>query len=303
MRPADSAQLLLLAGIWGSSFLFIKVGLEDFDPIHIVAGRIVLGALFLLAIVYASGRSLPRELKLWRSLVLMAVVSNIIPFALITWGQQEISSSLAAILNSTTPLFTAALAAAFVPGESLDWVRGAGIGLGFVGVVVVIGPEASGSLLGELAVVAASLSYGIGFVYARRKLTNRTGGPLVLSAGQLLIGSILIAPVAVASLVANPPTPSGTAVAAVIALGLAGTGLAYVLYYRLVGSVGATTSSFVTFLIPIFGVTLGAIVLNERLGWNAIAGTLLVIGGIAIAEMKRSSKPRPSPTPARRPGF
>jgi drug/metabolite transporter (DMT)-like permease len=274
MRPADVARLLLLAAIWGSSFLLIKVALEDLGPLQIVAGRLVLGAAFLMVVLKARNMSLPVGRDVWRALVLMAIVSNLIPFTLISWGEESITSSLAAILNATTPLFTAAIASLVLEGERLTPLRAGGIALGFVGVAVIVGVDVGGSeVLGELAVVGASLSYGLGFVYARRRLVDRADGPIALSAGQLLIAAAIATPLAAA-------------------LGIAGTGLGYILYYSLVTNVGATSASFVTYLLPIFGVLLGATLLDESLGLNTVIGAALVIAGIAVAE---NAARRPAP--------
>jgi len=285
MRPSDAARLVLLAAIWGSSFLMIKLALRALGPLQIVAGRLVIGAAVLVVLLRVTGTALPRGAGVWGALVFMAAFSNIVPFALITWGEERISSGLTSILNSTTPLFTAALAAAFLPQERPTAARWLGVGIGFSGVVVIVGaePEAA-KLVGELAVVVASLSYGIGFVFARRFLSGAAMKPLAMPAGQLLVGSVIMLPVAGWEAAVAPPDLSAMAVAAMGVLGGLGTGLAYVLFYRLIQDVGATSTSFVTYLIPIFGVAIGWLVLGERLGPNAIGGTALVIAGIALAE-------------------
>jgi len=285
MKPSDAARLVLLGGIWGSSFLFIKVALEDLTPLQIVAGRIVIGALLLVALLYARGHRLPRDPQLLRTLFVMALIGNIMPFMLITWGEQYITSSLAAILNSTTPLFTVMIAAVALEGESLRPMRLGGVILGFAGVGVIVGFETDGSIQGMVAMTLASLSYAAAFVYARRHLSGRDLPPLALPATQLLISAVLILPFALTNAVGTPPNITFDATATTLALGLLGTGWAYVLYYRLIADIGATSASFVTYLIPIFGIALGAIVLSEELGVNTIAGAVLVIGGIALAEI------------------
>ncbi|MFN2489088.1 MAG: DMT family transporter [Actinomycetota bacterium] len=286
---------------WGSSFLLIKVAVEAFSPLQIVFGRVLLGAAVLLVLVAASGLRLASEASTWKQLTVMGTVSNIIPFALITWGEQRITSGLAAILNSTTPLFTATIAAMFLPGETLKATRVAGIALGFVGVAVIVGVGAEGGeAVGQLAVVAASLSYGVGFVYARHRLTGRTLSPLELSAGQLVAASALALPLAALDTVVHEPAFTPIATIAVAALGMLGTGIAYTLYYRLVQDVGPTSASFVTYLLPIFGVALGRLVLDERLGWNTALGALLVIAGIVLAE--RAGRAPRAPVVVRRVG-
>jgi drug/metabolite transporter (DMT)-like permease len=295
MRPSDAARLVLLGAIWGSSFLFIKVALEDLTPTQIVAGRVGIGALLLVVLLNARGGRIPRDRNLLGPLTIMALIGNILPFALITWGEQYITSSLTAILNSTTPLFTLLIAAVALEGESLRAMRAAGVVLGFGGVGVIVGFETGGSIEGMIAVTVASLSYAGSFVYARRHLSGRDLPPLTLPATQLLISTVLTLPWALVDVVRTPPDLVLDATASVLALGLLGTGWAYVLYYRLIADIGATSASFVTYLIPIFGIALGAVVLSEKLGVNTIAGAVLVIGGIALAELGNR---RPTPPEA-----
>ena len=292
MRPSDAARLVLLGGIWGSSFLFIKVALEDLTPTQIVAGRVAIGALLLVSILLVRGGRIPRERQLLGPLLVMAIIGNIVPFTLITWGEQFISSSLTAILNSTTPLFTVLIAAAVLESESLRAMRLSGVVLGFAGVGVIVGFETGGSIEGMVAVTVASLAYACSFVYARRNLSGRDLPPLTLPATQLLISAVLTLPWAIVDVARTPPDLTFDATASALALGLLGTGWAYVLYYRLIADIGATSASFATYLIPIFGVALGAVVLGEDLGVNTIVGAVLVIGGIALAEIGNRS-----PTP------
>lgn len=304
MRIGDAARLILLSVIWGSSFLLIEIGLEDLSPWQIVAGRLLFGSAVLMVLLRLRGEKLPTEGGTWWALAVMAIVSNIVPFSLITWGQESITSSLAAILNSTTPLFTAGIAAAAVPGERLTPIRSAGIIIGFAGVGVIVGVDVNGSggdLAGELAVVLASLSYAVGFVFAKRRLTGRGDGPLALPAGQLALGTaIALVPAGIATTRA-PDAPGAAAALAIITLGAVGTGIAYVIYYRLIDDVGPTTASFVTYLIPVFGVVLGWTFLDESIGLSTLLGAVLVIGGITVAE-RGAREPahhhlEPSPAP------
>jgi drug/metabolite transporter (DMT)-like permease len=293
LKPADAARLGLLSAIWGSSFLFIALGLRGLSPMQLVTGRLLVGAATLLILLRLRGLQLPKGRQAWTSLAIMALISNIIPFGLISWGQEHITSSLAAILNSTTPLFTGPLAAVLIPGEKMSKARAIGVLTGFVGVAVIVGVETSGSIVAELAVVIAAASYGVGFVYARVKL-GKHGSPLSLSTGQILAAAAIMIPVAGVDVALQPPSPSLESVLAVAALGVGGTGISYVLFYRLIHDVGATTASFVTYLIPIFAVILGTIFLDDRLGANVLLGAALVIGGIALAERARAvSQPEP----------
>lgn len=284
MRPADLARLALLGTIWGSSFLLIKIALEGFTPLQIVAGRVAVAALVLVAVVKVRGLRLPSGANVWRSLAVVAVISNLIPFFLIGWGEERITSSMSAILNSTTPLFTALLASFLLAGERLTPPRAGGILLGFFGVTVIVGLDTGGGVAGQIAVVAAAASYGVGFVYVRSRLSGRGGAPIALSAGQTLAGSGMIVLPAALEATQTAPDPSTAPLLAVLTLGAVGTGGAYILYYRLIEDVGATSASFVTYLIPVVGVVLGYVFLDERLGWNTFVGALLVIAGIALAE-------------------
>lgn len=283
----------LLAIIWGSSFLLIKFALEDLTPLQIVGGRILLGAATLGAIARARGLRLTRDAGTWAGVAFMAIVANVVPFTLITWGEERISSGLAAILNSATPLFTVALAAAFLPAERSSPRRLLGITLGFGGVVIIVGPGGRpGELTGQLAVLLAAASYGVGFVFARKYLSGRAQSPLTIPAGQLFVASAVMVPlVGVDASITAPAFASGSLLS-VIALGVFGTGIAFYLYYRLVADVGATTASFVTYLLPVVGATLGWVVLGERLGGNEVLGAALVILGITVAERARTRSPR-----------
>jgi drug/metabolite transporter (DMT)-like permease len=293
MRVDDLGRLILLSAIWGSSYLLIEIGLENLSPWQIVAGRLLLGAAVLGLVLRVRGETLPAGRAVWGALAVMAIVSNIVPFALITWGQESITSSLASILNSTVPLFTAGIAAAVVPGERLTAMRSAGIIIGFVGVGVIVGVDVNGpggDFTGELAIVLASLSYAVGFVFAKRRLTGRAGSPLAFATGQLALGAAFaVVPAGIAT-AAEPGLPGAPAVLAVIALGALGTGVAYVLYYRLIADVGPTTASFVTYLLPVYGVALGWALLDERIGLNTLVGAVLVIGGITISERGARSR-------------
>jgi drug/metabolite transporter (DMT)-like permease len=282
MGPRDLARLVLLGSIWGSSFLLIKVGLEDLTPLQILLVRVFIGAAVLLAFSRLRGIRFPRR-NLWGHLLVMSIVSNLIPFTLIGWGQERIASSMAAILNSTTPLFTALLATALLVDERVNLLRGFGIIVGFLGVAVIVGFDPEGGFTGHLAVVVASASYGVGFVYARAKVSG-IASPLSISLGQMTTSTLLALPIAAVDIGVDPPDLGAESALAVTALGVLGTGVAYILYFQLIQDVGATTASFVTYLIPIVGVLLGYVFLDEALGWNAFAGAAMVIAGIALAE-------------------
>lgn len=223
---------------------------------------------------------------IWAHLTVMALVANIAPYVLFTWGEQRISSGLAGTLNATTPLFT--MAFVLVTGwERLSLIRASGLVVGFTGVVVLAAPWHSSTGLGSLAGVGACLlaaaCYGISYVYARRFLTTRGLSPLTLSAGQLSAGTLmlgLVAPVVARHPVTLTPDVAGS----LLALGVLSTGVAYVLNYRLITDEGATAASTVTYLIPVVAVLLGAVVLSEPVTWNLFLGATVVLVGTALSE-------------------
>jgi drug/metabolite transporter (DMT)-like permease len=284
---ASLLRLGALACIWGSSFLFIELALRGLTPIQIVLGRLGAAVVVLLGIVVARRQALPRPAKMWLHLALMGVVANIIPFFLFGWGQQFITSGLAGVLNGTTPLFTLGIAAAALDEERLSRNRTLGLLIGFFGVIVVVGPWDQNPLTshipGQLACLGAAACYGVAFVYTRRFLANRGHPPLALATGQLAAATVILG-LAAPLVAATPPLLTPTVLASVVALGAMGTGIAYLLFYRLITDAGATNASMVTYLIPVVAVILGVAALGEPVGWNLFAGAAVVIAGIALAE-------------------
>lgn len=301
--PAAAARgrawlgLLPLAAMWGSSFLFVRVGLEGFSPPQVVLGRLTVGAAALAAIVVLGRFRVPRRPAVWGHLALMGVVANVVPWLLFAWGQQFVASGLAGVLNAATPLFTAVFVTLALAEERLPWRRALGIVVGFVGVVLVIDPfEVGGatpltaSIPGQLACLGAAACYGAGFTYTRRFLANHGHSPLVLAAGQLACGAALLW--LAAPLIATAPiTLRAASVASVGALGLLGTGFAYLLYYRLLGQLGATRTSTVTYLIPVVAVTLGIVVLGEPLTLTMVLGAVVVVMGVAMVQRPARTAP------------
>ena len=275
--------LVLLAGIWGWSFLFIKVAVAGLTPSTVAALRVGLGAAVLLAFVRARGLRLPRGRGWWRHFLVVAVVGSAVPFTLLAWGEQHISSALTAVLNASTPLF-AALFAGLLLGDRLRPAQVAGLVLGFVGVAVAVGlavEDVTGAALGgELAAVVAGAGYGLAFVYTRRHLT--TIPPVVAAGGQLVTATILLAPPAVVTSLRQGFDLTFTRGAAIVLLGVLGTGVAYVLSYQLIADVGPTRASLVTYLIPIVAVTVGLLFLDEAFSFRLIAGGGLTIAGIVL---------------------
>jgi drug/metabolite transporter (DMT)-like permease len=279
-------RLVLLAGIWGWSFLFIKVAVAGLTPSTVAGLRVALGAAVLLGLVRARGLRLPRGREWWRHFLVVALVGSALPFTLLAWGEQHISSALSAVLNASTPLF-AALFARLLLGDRLRTVQLGGLALGFVGVAVAVGlglGDLTGSALGgELAAVIAGAGYGLAFAYTRRHLT--TIPPIVAAAGQLLTASVLLAPLALVTSVRQGLHPTPTRVAAIVLLGVLGTGVAYVLSYRLIADMGPTRASLVTYLIPIVAVTVGVLFLDEAFSIRLVIGGGLTIAGIALLNL------------------
>jgi drug/metabolite transporter (DMT)-like permease len=299
MSRASAIRLGLLACLWGSSFLFIKVSLDGLSPIQIVLARMVAGALVLLAIIVVRREQLPRERMTWAHIVVAAFVGNLIPYFLFGWGEQRVDSAVAGTLNATTPLFTLAIAFGTRTETTITRERVAGFLLGFLGAVLIVAPWNSegASATGAIACLAAAASYGVSYVYMRHFLTGRGTTPIALAASQITVGALIL--IITAPVLADQAVDLQLdVVASVLALGALGTGLAYLLNYRLIQDEGATTASTVTYLLPIVAVILGAIVLSEPITWNLFAGTAIVLAGVAISDSRLSSgrrEQRPQP--------
>ncbi|MBD3881984.1 DMT family transporter [Phormidium tenue FACHB-886] len=289
--------LLVLSVLWGGSFFFSEIILQDLQPFTVVLGRTSLAAIALLLLAYWGGQRLPRSWKLWRSFAVMGLLNNLIPFSLIVWGQTQIGSSLAAILNATTPVFGVMLAHFLTDDERLTANRLWGVLLGLSGVVVLVSPNLQQGLnlqgLGQFAVLGAALSYSFAGLYGRR---FKDIPPTVAAGMQIICTAIAMLPVAL--LLEHPWTasPRLETWGALLGLGLLSTAIAYLLYFRILAVAGATNLMLVTFLIPVSALLLGVVVLGERLEWTAIAGMGLIFLGLAaidgrlIAQLKRSEK-------------
>jgi drug/metabolite transporter (DMT)-like permease len=273
--------LMLLGSIWGASYLFIKIGVSELGPLTVAMVRVLVGSLLLLAIVAVRREKLPRRAQEWLRFAGAGLLNAFIPFTLLAWGTQFIPSGLSAILGATMPLFTFVLAI-LLDGERLTAGRAMGMVISFGGIVVLTAPQLvqgglKASLWGQAACILASFSYALAIIYARRNLKGYS--PLVASLGQVGTGWVLLFPF---GLLEKPwaYTPSLRAILALLALGALGTGVAYIIYHRLIQTAGATAASVVTYITPVFGVIWGRIVLGERLGWNAFAALLVILVGL-----------------------
>ncbi len=285
MSPLEWTLVVVLSVLWGGSFFFNEVALVELPPLSVVLGRVGFAALALLALVYLSGQRMPSDLRFWAAMFTMGAINNVIPFGLIVWGQTEITSSLASILNATTPLWTVALAHFLTRDEKMTPARVAGLLLALAGVVVMIGPAALREfglqVLAQLAVVAAAVSYAFAGIFGRR---FRGRPPLVIAAGQVTGSTVLLLPLVL--FIDRPwllPPPSLTTLAAVLSTALFCTALAYVIYFRILATAGATNLLLVTFLLPVSAIVLGVFVLGERLSVGEMAGMGLIgLGLLAI---------------------
>ncbi len=290
MSRRDAVLFLSLSAIWGSSFLFIKLGLlGGLTPLTMVAVRLFLGAGSMGLLARRLGHTIPRDPRILGIIFLVALVNNTLPFSLITWGEQFIPSGLTAILNSTVPLFAVILSHFALKDERLTWPRLVGVGTGFAGVALLFAPKLlhqglSGAVLGELAVILGSVGYATGSVLARKYLQHVPSA--ILSTLQLSFAFLWISLPAL--MLDRPWTlhPTPLAWFAVAWLGLLGTGLAYLIFFQLIKSIGATPTTLVTYVIPIFAVLFGVIFLQERLYWMQLAALVLIFLGVWLVHRK-----------------
>jgi drug/metabolite transporter (DMT)-like permease len=280
---------LALALIWGSSFLFIKVGIRELHPLYVTLGRVVAGALTVLVVLLATRGRLPRDLRVWGHLAVVGAVGVAIPFTLFGYGEQRVSSVLAGIWNATTPLVAFPVAALLMRTERMTVRRAAGILLGFVGVLIVLGvwQGVGGThFTGQLMCLGAAVCYGIAIPYQRRFLSGPGVSGVAIPAGQLIMAAALL--LIVAPLVAGaPPAPtslSADVVASVLALGALGTGIAFVLNFRVIRFASASTSASVTYLLPIVATLIGVLGLHEHLRWYQPVGAVVVLAGVAVSQ-------------------
>jgi len=278
-------MLLLLAAVWGASYLFIKVAVDEIEPAPMMAFRTLVAAAVLLSyVVWRFGRERAgRELRdAWRHCLVLGVFNAALPFWLIAWGEQHIDSGLAAVVQASVPIFNALLVLRFLPHERLTRMRGLGLAIGLAGVAVVTGIHPEGgslAILGAFAVVLSSLSYASGGVYGQRAVSG-TPGP-VLAAGSMLAAGLLLTPLALFQL--PDSTPSLEAMASLFALTLLGTALAQLILFRVLAHHGSSRLSLVTYLMPGFALVYGALILDEEITAATAVGLLLILGGVALA--------------------
>jgi drug/metabolite transporter (DMT)-like permease len=281
MSRRQVLMLLVLSAIWGSSFMFIKVGVRQLEPSTLVAGRLLLAAL-TLAVIVVSRTSVRVAVAAVRerigSFLVVALLNSVIPFWLLAWGETRIDSGLAALLQACAPLFTALLAAFFVRSERVNGTRLAGVLVGFGGVALLVGAVPSGSLLGALAVVLTGFCYAASSLAAARRL--REVPATTIAFGTTMVAAALSLPFGLAQL---PSTvPGWKVIGSVVMLGVLGLGVAYVLYFGLITGAGASRAILVTYLVPPMALFYGATVLDESLKLSDIAGLVLILAGVSF---------------------
>jgi len=286
MGATDWLLLVTLGTLWGSSYFFGKVALAQLPPFTVAVGRLGVAAAVLQVVVRAAGYRMPGSLRAWRAFWVMGLLNNTIPMNLILWGQTWIGSGLAAILNASTPLFTVLLAHFFTSDERMTAKKVGGVLFGLAGVAVMIGPDAlkglDGGLLAQLAMIGAAISYACAGIFGRR-----FGGapPLVTAAGQVTASSLTVLPLSL--ILDRPwllPGPDARTWAAVVGLALLCTALAYVIYFRILATSGASNLLLVTLLMPVNAVFLGITMLGEHIEPRHVLGMALIAAGLATID-------------------
>jgi len=290
-------MLVALSVLWGGSFFFIEILVSHLPPLTIVTLRVGLAALALWGIILALKLPLPKTRQQWGALFIIGLLNNALPFCLIVWGQTQINSGLASIFNATTPFFTVLVAGAVLVDERITKQKLTGVLIGLLGTIIIIGPEAlkglTGSMLGQLAVMGAAISYAFAGAYARR--FKKWGlSPLIVATGQVTMATLILLPV---MLTIDKPwidfAMPFDAIWAITGLAFFSTVIAYILYFKLIASAGATNAALVTFLIPISAILLGVTILGETftafqaIGMVLIGFGLLVMDGRIFQRLKR----------------
>ena len=291
MSLADWLLLVVLSLLWGGSFFFVGVAVREWPPLTVVVVRVAGAAIILWPLIYAMGLRMPRDPVIWTAFFGMGLLNNAIPFCLNFWGQTHIPSGIASILNATSPLFTVVVAHFLTADEKMTPRHIAGVLLGLAGVVVMPGEAALGlhgerlwNFLGQMAIVVAAISYAFAGVFGRR-FRRLAVAPMVTAAGQVTAATILMLPIAL--LVDKPWTlhlPSAGVMGAMAGLAVLSTALAYIIYFRILSSAGATNIMLVTFLIPVSAILLGVFVLHEDLALRHFAGMALIGIGLACID-------------------
>ena len=284
MKTKHWVVFLLLGAIWSSSFMWIKIAIQEVGPITLVAFRVVFGLLFCAVVVIIQRVSLPRTFKEWLPLFVVGLTNIAIPFFLISWGELSIDSAVASILDATVPLFTILLAHFLLSDDKITLPKTLGLIVGFVGIVILLSKDigaSPSSLIGQLAVIVASVFYAVSSIYIRKTTVDtpgimRSAGPLVSASVTMWLGALIFeSPVKIPQL--------GITWVALLFMGVLGSGLAFVMLFHLIHEIGPTRTTMVTYLFPLGGVILGVTFLHEQLTWQVIAGAILIVSSLVIA--------------------
>ena len=294
MKPNEWGMLILLSIFWGGSFFFVEIALRGFLPFTVVFLRVAIAAVILLGVVYLRGQRMPTSYKTWGAYLVMGILNNAIPFSLIVWGQTRIDSGVASILNATIPIFTVILAHLLTSDEHLTIRKMIGVLTGFLGVYLMMAPELKDGFswrgLGQIAMLGAAVSYSFAGIFGKR---FKDLSPVVNSAGMLICSSIVMLPLFIITTPFGTLNPSMDAISAVFGIAIISTAMAYLLYFRILASAGATNVLLVTFLVPISALLLGVGVLGEVIhvweyaGLGCIFLGLILIDGRLLANLVR----------------
>jgi drug/metabolite transporter (DMT)-like permease len=291
-RPtrSDLVLLLVLGIMWGTSYAFIKLGVEnDLQPFTLISSRLLIGFTLLATVVLVAREALPRTPRVYGHLLVMATINIVIPFTLITWAEQSVDSAIAAILNGAVPLLVIVLAALTFHDEPITLGRLIGVVVGYVGVIILVAPGLAGALsgsevTGEIALLGSTVSYAIGAVYARRNIHGLR--PMIPALFQVFFAFLIVTALAFAF--ENPLGVSWNtnALIAVLWLGLLGSGAAYLIMFRLLSRIGATATSQLAYLLPVVGIVTGALMFGEQVDARVIGGTGLILGGVTLVNSR-----------------
>jgi drug/metabolite transporter (DMT)-like permease len=288
MTPKEWVMLIALSLLWGGSFFFTGIAVKELPPFSIVTLRVGLAALALTILIHLMGMAMPKSKSAWSAFFGMGILNNVIPFCLIVWGQTQIASGLASILNATTPLFAVIVAHCLTDDEKMSGNKLIGVLVGLIGVAVMIGPDAlrglGANIWAQLAVLGAAVSYSFAGIFGRR-FKSMGIPPLATATGQVTASAVLLIPI---TLLADRPwtleAPGPATWAAVTGIALLSTALAYVLFFRILSTAGATNLMLVTFLIPVSAILLGALVLGEHLETKHFLGMAMIAAGLAAID-------------------
>ena len=293
-RPS-MRRVLLLAFVWGWSFVFIKIAGRGFNATTVAAGRVACGLITLLIVGRLSRVRMPRDRRFWWNATLSGVLGAALPFTLLAWAEQHISSALTSVAQATTTIF-AAIASAIVMRDRLRVSQVVGLGVGIVGVAIASGLDfgevGSASALGVLAAIVAGLWYALNYVHIQRNLIQVP--PIVAATGQLAMATIVLAPIALVTSIFSGTHATPGRIGAVLELGVVATGIAYWINYGTIGRLGATRAALTTYLIPPVAIVVGWLVLNERVDLRLVVGTAIIIGGVAAVHGGRHTMPSPA---------